>query len=555
VFNNNYNKAEETQRYFISTYFAWLKFPAGATFIVAIYAAFLVTVSFFLQHNLYLNLSDEGFWWYGTLRTAEGEVPILDFQSYDPGRYYWSAFWVRLFGDGLITLRASGALFQFIGLFLGLLVARRILTRWWYTGIFGLVLLLSMYPRYAHFDQTLAITAVYFGLLLLERPSLQRHFVTGVFVGLAAWFGRNHGLYGLIAFSLLIVFIRLQDGQSNLLYRIFIWSLGIVVGYSPMLIMMVVIPGYFEAFIESLLTLIRIGSTNISIPIIWPWDFWNEHHPQVGTVVTLRLFFKGLINGQDSSIGLILSLWVVAIVTAILATISKKVRLNSESTPFFAAAAIAIPYLHYAMSRADNDHLGRSIAPLLLLVSALPVLVRHTLARRLITISSALLLALLSFYFISSSYFYRWIRADPEDIVVSTVKGADIVLNRRIAQLIKTVENIDKEYVQQDEGIFIGPHLTTLYVVLDRRSPTREIYLLFKETEKRQKEMISELEENLVNWAILGNRGIDGRNDLKLMNTYPVVWNYFQENFDNVSVEALPSEYVLLRRRSLSVKQ
>ena len=87
---------------------------------------------FLAQGNVLFGLADEGFLWYGAWRTALGEIPTLDFQSYDPGRYYWTAPWISIFGNGIETVRVSATAFKAIGLFFGLLVLRRINKNWWF---------------------------------------------------------------------------------------------------------------------------------------------------------------------------------------------------------------------------------------------------------------------------------------------------------------------------------------------------------------------------------------------------------------------------------------
>ena len=63
---------------------------AGTSLLIA---GLLTATWFQLVGRLGFNLMDEGFLWYGAARTALGEIPLRDFQSYEPGRYYWIAAW------------------------------------------------------------------------------------------------------------------------------------------------------------------------------------------------------------------------------------------------------------------------------------------------------------------------------------------------------------------------------------------------------------------------------------------------------------------------------
>src|SRR6185369_15161118 len=85
----------------------------------------------------------------------------------------------------------STALFQALGLFCGLLAAGRAVAGRWRLALTGAVLLLWMVPRNKLFEPSLLMMAI----------------LTGVLVGLAAFFGKNHGLYLGLAFFVLSLFL------------------------------------------------------------------------------------------------------------------------------------------------------------------------------------------------------------------------------------------------------------------------------------------------------------------------------------------------------------
>ena len=118
----------------------------------------VVLLSFLWQGTKGFNLWDEGYLWYGVQRVLQNEVPILDFLAYDPGRYYWSAAFLKVVGDnGIMSLRVAVAIFQAAGLFVGLLlVAQSAKVKGKADIVFWLIavatLVVWMFPRHKLFD-------------------------------------------------------------------------------------------------------------------------------------------------------------------------------------------------------------------------------------------------------------------------------------------------------------------------------------------------------------------------------------------------------------------
>ena len=499
-------------------------------------AIVLVGLSFAIQGRIGLNLADEGFLWYGTWRTALGEVPLRDFQSYDPGRYLWGAFWFHIFGnDGILALRVSNALFQIVGVTFGLLVLRRLTRSPWLLTGGGIVLLLWMFPRHKLFESSIALAAVYVAVLLVENPSLRQYFISGLFVGFAAFFGRKHGFYTTVSFLLLIGFIWLKLDRQRLLQRLLFWVGGIIVGYSPMLIMLATIPGLWNHFWQSVMFLVRIRNTNLPLPVPTPWSVpvgnldWLTASNQIS--VSLGFLLLPLFNGT----ALVYLLW------------QKPEQLRNK-TVLVAATFLSLTYIHYAFSRADLAHLAQGIDPMLVGIMAFVGYCRT--AGRWVW-SYVLVLGLIGLTALGigfASPYISKLRA-PDGFYVERIIRCDrLQLPQPIAQFIDTVQQFHDHNVSPNEGILLAPHIPTLYPILERRSPIWDIYLLFPETQERQQQIIEQLRQQQVNWVILGDIALDGRQELRFQNTHTLVWKEFAEQFEPIEPTNLPENYQILHR-------
>ena len=275
--------------------------PSCNNWMLLLLSLIIVVALFFLQGSVGFNLADEGYLWYGAQRVILGEVPILDFMAYDPGRYYWSAAFMSLWGDnGIMALRASVAIFQLIGLFVGLsLVAHATKpANFFYILCSVLILVVWMFPRHKLFDISIAIFLVAALSFLIENPTNRRFFLTGLFVGLIAVFGRNHGVYGVIGSIGVIAWLGVRRFEwAGLLNGLGLWLAGMVIGFSPIIFMMFFVPNFATAFLESIRFLFEIGATNLPLPVPWPWSV-NFSEAPFGVAlrgVLIGLFFIALV--------------------------------------------------------------------------------------------------------------------------------------------------------------------------------------------------------------------------------------------------------------------
>jgi hypothetical protein len=483
--------------------------------------AFLVVFLLFAwQGNVGFDLNDEGYLWYGVQRVMLGELPIRDFMSYDPGRYYWSAMFMELFdNNGIMTLRGAVAIFQTIGLFIGLLLIARTakelnLQSFLYLLISAGTLVLWMFPRHKLFDMSLSILLIWILTFLIQNPSGKRYFFTGVFIGIVAMFGRNHGMYG--AFGSFGVMLWLSINRTNDLnfFKGFIlWALGVVVGFSPVLLMALLLPGFDSAFLESIRFIFEIKATNIPLPIPWPWlvDFSAVSHGEAIRKLLVGLFFVSILVFTGLSIA-----WVVW----------KRFR-NQQVFPVLVAAAfLSLPYAHYAYSRADVGHLSHGIFPFLVgslvLLATKPVKIKWPLA----------LVLFLTSLWVTHIYYPGWQCYKNDNCVYIEVSNNQLKVDPSIASAVKLLRELEYQYAPRGQSFIVAPFWPGAYALLERKSPMWEIYALFPRHAVFEQAEIERIKSASPLFAFVLDLPLDGRDELRFVNTHPLTHQYLIENFE-----------------------
>jgi hypothetical protein len=198
----------------------------------AMFSATAATFVFLIQWRHGFNWGDEGWLWYISQRVAVGQVPIRDVFSYDPGRYYWSAGIFKILGrDGFFEQLLANYLFGILGLVVTYLAMSTVgVSRSWRITILALLAIVLGFPRHKVYEQTLSLVATAGTAFVLASPEkLNRWFLYGIASGLAAFIGKNSGLYFGVAALLTFVFLRMSRVRLSVVRVLACVSGGILI--------------------------------------------------------------------------------------------------------------------------------------------------------------------------------------------------------------------------------------------------------------------------------------------------------------------------------------
>lgn len=482
---------------------------------IFIFSAISVFGLFIWQGHAGLSLWDEGFLWYGAQRVMVGEVPLRDFMSYDIGRYYWSAAVMNLVGNkGIVAMRLAISAFEAIALFMGLRALVRSSSKqhflFWYLA--GLTLLAWMAPQYRVFDIALPIILVSVLAFLVERPSSRRYLLTGLVVGLAAVFGRNHGLYGVFGSLSVIAYLNIKhENDVDFFWQFTPWLAGIVLGYLPVLFFIAFVPEFAQAFTDSIWFLFDVKATNIALPVPWPW----------------LIPFRSL-SANDIFYSVIQGIFFVAIVLfglqGLIWAILKKIKQEFIPPVLLASISLALPYAHYAYSRADIEHLAPGSMPFV--IGILSLIVRQTAKIKWLI---AILMCGASLWLMLPMH-SGW-DCLTRQCVETRVLGDTLKIDVNTSSQLNELDKLAKRYALGGRTFIVEPFWPGAYAALGSKSPIWEIYALFPRSRNFQQAEIERIKTANPGFVVIYDLALDGREDLLFRNTHSLVDQYIRENF------------------------
>jgi len=484
----------------------------------------LVGLLFAWQGNKGFSLGDEGFLWYGAQRVMLGEVPIRDFMAYDPGRYYWSAAIMNVLGgNGIINLRIASGVFQALGLFAGTILIFKLFEEkqrdWLYLAFSSLILSLWFYPRFKSFDISMSILLIYALTRFIEAPTVKNYFITGIWIGLAAVFGRNHGMYGVAGCLGVIVWLNLKRNLSKDWLKEWVaWAAGIVAGFLPVIYMLLFIPGFWPPFWQSILFLFDQRSTNLPLPIPWPWlvDYASLSFLDGMRAAMLGLYFVGLLLFGSISLGFVFY---------------KRLKNQSVPASLVASAFLAFPYAQYAFSRADAAHLAQGIYPLL--IGSLSLLAARSVKAKWLLLVGLLVTGFGVMYAVQPGW-----QCITGKCVEVEIAGDVIRVRPAVKRDLDLIKQMVDEYAPNGRSFLAVPLWPGAYAMMERRSPMWENYSFFPRTPEFEQTEVERIKDANPGVVIIWDYALDGQDMVRFKNTHPVVTQFVMDNFTDLPTDS-----------------
>jgi hypothetical protein len=307
-----------------------------------------------------------------------------------------------------------------------------------------------------------------------------------------------------------------RAGGSGLRKGLALWAAGVLAGFSPILVMGLLAPGFAVSFVESVRALFELGGTNLDLPVPWPWRVDLAALPPAEAIrdLLVGLFFIALVV-----FGVVSVAWVVA----------QRLRGRAVAPALVGAAFLSLPYAHYAYSRADVAHLALGSFPFL--IGSLAVLAGQP---SKIKWPLALVLGAASLWVMH--FFQPGCTCRTADACVAvTISGSTLQVDPGTASDVELLRKLVDDHAPDGRSFLATPYWPGAYPLFERKSPMWEIYALFPRSEAFQRAEIERIRAARPAFALIFDHPLDGKEELRFRNTHRLIYEFILASFEPIS--------------------
>jgi hypothetical protein len=401
-------------------------------------------------------------------------------------------------------------------------------TRPWRIGTLLTLAIMLGFPRHKIFEQGLSlICAAGLAFVMAKSEAQRRWFAYGIATGLGAFVGRNSGVYFFGAGLLLILVLKVSRAQFGIRQALAFCTLGIVIGYSPMLFMICFIRGFASAFYQSVLF---IPQWQHKLPIPFPW---HVHLSGLAPIDAL----------QVRAVSVLCLLIPATYVFAVWKWFKKSG--DRALQPACAASLAGLCFLHHAFDRADFFHIAQGTLPFALAAGTLASYFWKTSQRTSGIAVSAGALALILLAWLPYEPATQFIRMRPDAVRQVEIGGKHFYVEAEQAQVMLATQEAFRACGAVDGSFMQAPYYPGLYPYLRTRAPFWELFYLYPRSEAFQQQHIEALHRNDVSLVLLNrSAAVDGIDALRIGRTYPRLVEYVLAHYRNSGLK-LPDGFEL----------
>lgn len=280
--------------------------------------------------------------------------------------------------------------------------------------------------------------------------------------GIAAIFGRNHGVFFVGSALFAAVYLSIDRGFKDAPRLAGSYFSGIFVGYFPIVYFFVFDQKFRTEFINSLLS---VFNWQLSLPVPF---FWRMDYSTGFNFDTFHYFAVGLVCV------LVPAIYLFGFVYLFKSVVSRAPK--SQALLLLGASSLAgIPYLHQAFDRADFGHIAQSTLPVFIGCAAITSEFSRYLRQRLVSYSFCLvsLLVILGAWFTSlpASRSLRMESLYPGSIVSHRIGNNEFLINSYQSNVLKEVRRVTQKCNVSDNEFLALPHFPGVYAYLGLKAP------------------------------------------------------------------------------------